>query len=214
MAREDNGDGDVGAAVNGDHVDHLVAQWRHARPDLDVSPMGVIARISRLCRILERRIEEVYAEHGLNQAQFGVLAALRRAGPPYRLSPTALYESLLISSGAMTNRLDRLTAAGLVRRVPDPRDGRSLLVALTPKGRRLIDRVLTLHYDNERRLLESLSDEEREALTGILRRLLIDFEDHLPPDTGRPAAPTGRSSRRRPAGSARSRTTTRARPGT
>ena len=83
------------ASPNGDHVDHLVEQWRLARPDLDVSPMGVIARISRLSRILERQIEEVYGAYGLNQAQFGVLAALRRAGPPFCLSPTALYNSLL-----------------------------------------------------------------------------------------------------------------------
>lgn len=197
---------------NGDHVDHLIEQWRRQRPDLDVSPMGVIARISRLCRILERRIEDAYARYGLNQAQFGVLAALRRAGPPYCLSPTALYNSLLISSGAMTNRLERLTSAGYVRRVPDPSDGRSVLVALTPSGKRLIDRVLTLHYENERRLLASLSPRERTTLANLLRGLLIEFEDDMPPMLARPAGPvdgaaTGRSSRRPRAGSAPSRTT-------
>jgi DNA-binding MarR family transcriptional regulator len=203
------------ASQNGDHVDHLVEQWRTARPDLDVSPMGVIARISRLSRILERQIEEVYGAYGLNQAQFGVLAALRRAGPPFCLSPTALYNSLLISSGAMTNRLDRLTAAGLVRRVPDPSDGRSMLVALTPRGRRLIDRVVTIHYENEHRLLASLAPRERQQLSTILRKLLLEFEDHAPPvPARRGAVATGRSSPRPPARSARSRTRPPATPGT
>ena len=193
---------------HGDHVDHLVEQWRHARPDIDTSPMEVIARISRLCRILERRLEAVYSEYGLNQAQFGVLAALRRAGPPYCLSPTALYNSLLISSGAMTNRLDRLTAAGYVRRVPDANDGRSLLVALTPEGKRVIDRLLVQHYKNEHRLLAALSPEDRKTLASTLRRLLIEFEEDLLPGAGRStnsskAAPTERSSRRPRARSAR-----------
>lgn len=193
----------------GDHVDHLIEQWHRERPDLDVSPMAVIARISRLCRILERRIEDAYTEYGLNQAQFGVLAALRRAGPPYTLSPTALYNSQLISSGAMTNRMERLTSAGYVRRVRDENDGRSMLVALTPKGKRLIDRVLTLHYENEHRLLASLSTRDREALARILRGLLIEFEDNVPPGATRSARNSQnglseRSSPRPRAGSGRS----------
>ena len=191
---------------DGDHVDHLIEQWRRVRPDLDVSPMEVIARISRLCRILEREVDSIYAEFGLNHAQFGVLAALRRAGPPYRLSPTELYSSLLITSGAVTNRLERLTAAGLVRRLPDPTDGRSLLVVLTPKGHRLIERVLALHYDRERELLAPLSGREREALADNLRSLLLALEDGrpLPAAPGRGVA-TERSSRRRRGRSAPSR---------
>ena len=125
----------------GDHVDHLLAQWHAEMPDLDPSPMAVIARVSRLGRIFDRRVEELYAKYGLNQSQFGVLAALRRAGPPYCLSPTELYNSLLISSGAMTNRLERLAAAGYIDRIPDPEDGRSILVALTPAGKQLIERL-------------------------------------------------------------------------
>lgn len=189
--------------VDQDHVEHLLEQWRRERPDIDASPMGVIARISRLARILDRRVEEGYAEFGLNTAQFGVLAALRRAGPPYCLSPTSLYNSLLISSGAMTNRLERLTAAGYVRRVPDPSDGRSVLVALTPKGKRLIDRVVTRHYEEERQLLASLSAEQQRQLADVLRSLLIAFDDHVPPGRARsgPAASNGRSSRRPRAGS-------------
>src|SRR5581483_12239226 len=172
--------------IDGDHVDHLLAQWHAEMPDLDPSPMAVISRISRLGRIFERRLEEVFAEFGLNQSQFGVLAALRRAGPPFCLSPTELYNSLLISSGAMTNRLERLESAGYIDRVPDPEDGRSMLVALTPAGKKLIERVLEPHYQNGRRLLSALSDEERAQLAGLLRRLLLEFEDHVPPASTRP----------------------------
>jgi len=155
-------------------------------------------------------------EHGLNHAQFGVLAALRRSGPPYRLSPTELYSSLLITSGAVTNRLERLTAAGLVRRVPDPADGRSLLVALTPKGLRLIDRLVELHYAREAELLESLGARDREQLVRLLRGLLIAVERGDGGGGGgtvdaKPAtAATARSSRRRREGSGPSRTTRRA----
>ncbi len=199
-----------------DHVDHLIEQWGRVLPDLDVSPMAVIARISRLCRILERDVDQIYAEYGLNHAQFGVLAALRRSGPPYRLSPTELYSSLLITSGAVTNRLERLTAAGLVRRVPDPADGRSLLVALTPKGLRLIDRLVELHYAREAELLESLGARDREQLVRLLRGLLIAVERGDGDGGGgtvdaKPAtAATARSSRRRREGSGPSRTTRRA----
>jgi len=180
--------------VKEDHVDHLIEQWHRERPDLDVSPMEVIARISRLCRILERRIEEEYANDGINQAQFGVLAALRRAGPPYCLSPTDLYESLLISSGAITHRLGRLLADGYVSRIADPHDGRGALVILTPSGKRLIDRVLTKHYENERELLAPLNGDDRSALANLLRRLLLDLEDHVPPEPARAA--TERSNHR------------------
>jgi DNA-binding MarR family transcriptional regulator len=203
-----------------DHVDHLIEQWGRVLPELDVSPMAVIARISRLCRILERDVDQIYAEHGLNHAQFGVLAALRRSGPPYRLSPTELYNSLLITSGAVTNRLDRLTTAGLVRRVPDPGDGRSLLVALTPKGLRLIDRLLELHYAREAELLESLGARDREQLVRLLRGFLIgvervDGDGSAGTADGKPAtAATGRSSRRRREGSGPSRRKTQARRGT
>jgi DNA-binding MarR family transcriptional regulator len=184
---------------NGDHVDHLIEQWGRVLPDLDVSPMEVVARISRLCRMLERELVAIYTEFGLNHAQFGVLAALLRSGPPYQLSPTALYSSLLITSGAATNRIERLTTAGLVRRVPDPNDGRSHLVALTPKGRRLSDRVVALHYERERELLAPLAPAERETLAGLLRNLLLAFETgELQRDnraSGRRAV-TARSSRR------------------
>jgi DNA-binding MarR family transcriptional regulator len=181
----------------GDHVDHLVAQWARELPELDVSPMHIVARISRLSRILERRIEAVYEPYGLNQAQFGVLAALRRAGKPYCLSPTDLYNSLLISSGAMTNRLERLTAAGYVRRVSNPSDGRGLLVALTPKGKRLIDHLLELHYENERALLSSMDARSRKSLTQLLRALLLEFEHNDVPEVRRSDGRSTRGSIRR-----------------
>jgi DNA-binding MarR family transcriptional regulator len=186
--------------TRGDHVDHLLAQWHAAMPDLDATPMAVVARLSRLGRILDKRVEEVYARYGLNQSQFAVLAALRRAGEPYCLSPTQLYNGLLISSGAMTNRLERLAALGYIERVPDPGDGRSMLVALTKKGKRLIERVLRPHYDNERLLLSALDEDEQRQLANLLRRLLIEFEDDEPPAPARPLSGSvnGRSSRRRP----------------
>jgi DNA-binding MarR family transcriptional regulator len=168
-----------------DHVDHILDQWSHQRPDLDVSPMGIIGRMSRLSRFLEHSIAELLARHGLNESRFAVLAALRRAGPPHCLSPTDLYNSLLVSSGAMTNRLRRLEDAGLVRRMPDPRDGRSLLVTLTRKGHRLIDQAVEAHTANEHRLLAALTPTDREILTDLLRRLLLQFEDHLQPSASR-----------------------------
>lgn len=198
-----------------DRVDHLIEQWAHERPELDMSPMGIIARMSRLSRFLERAVGEVLASHGLNESQFGVLAALRRAGRPHTLSPTQLYSSLLISSGAMTNRLERLTALGYVKRVPEPSDRRSLLVALTPKGLEVVDRAVEAHADNERRLLASLDRNEKRELAGLLRKMLLSFEVEDPPGAGAGASsdgktsaggantPTGRSSRRPRAGAAR-----------
>ncbi len=194
-----------------DHVDQILEQWRRERPDLDLSAMAVIGRISRASRILEQGIEAVLARHGINESQFGVLAALRRAGPPHRLTPTALYNSLLISSGAMTNRLDRLTEAGLVSRTPDPNDRRSVLVALTPKGRRVVDEAVTAHTENEHRLLASISGRQRQVLADLLRELLISLEDGerspeagagRPRDASRPAV-TRRSTRHPRAGGGR-----------
>ena len=162
--------------MNRDYVDTILDQWATERPDLDVSPMGVIGRISRVSRVLERRIEQVFATYGLSRGGFDVLAALRRSGAPYQLSPTDLYNSLLISSGAMTNRVDRLEERKLVSRVPDPTDRRGVLVALTPKGRRLIDKVIEAHLNNEHRLLEHLTSAEGKELAFLLRKLLISVD--------------------------------------
>jgi DNA-binding MarR family transcriptional regulator len=159
-----------------DSIDRIADQWASERPELDVSPIDVIGRISRLSRLLEKSIEETFASFGLGRGGFDVLAALRRAGEPYRLSPTELYNSLLISSGAMTNRIDRLEEIGLVQRTPDPDDRRGVSVGLTPEGKKLIDLAVEQHYANERRLLRGLSADERETLSQLLRKLLTDCE--------------------------------------
>lgn len=170
-----------------DYVDLILEEWARERPDLDVSGLGVIGRVSRLSRYLERAIQSSFTPLGLNSAGFYVLAALRRGGPPYRMSPTELYGSLLVSSGAMTNRLDRLEEAGLVTRIPDPDDGRSSVVALTEKGHTVADQVIRLHAANEIRLLSSLTSRQRADLARLLRKLLLAYDDR--PRQSRAPAP-------------------------
>ena len=159
-----------------DAVDLILEQWARERPDLDASPIGVVGRVSRLSRHLERRLEPVFAEHGLDGGLFDVLATLRRSGPPFRLSPTQLYSTTMLSSGAMTSRLDRLERAGLVARSPDPADRRGIVVELTPAGRRLIDRAFAAHVENEAGLVGALTAREHAELTALLRKLLLSFE--------------------------------------
>lgn len=159
-----------------DRVDDILAQWRRERPDLDPSPMGVIGRISRAERSLGRALEALFATFGLNRGEFDVLATLRRSGPPYRLTPTALFTELMLSSGAMTNRLDRLEQAGLIERTPDPADRRGTLVGLTPQGRELVDAAVAAHLANEQHLLHALSPAEQEQLAQLLRTLLCSLE--------------------------------------
>lgn len=159
-----------------DHVDAILAQWRRERPDLDPAPMGVIGRIRRIERLLGRALDATFAQFGLNSGEFDVLATLRRSGAPYQLTPTALFTSLMLSSGAMTNRLDRLEQAGLIARAPDPSDRRGTLVGLTPRGLELIDAAVAAHLANEARLLAALLPGERDQLAGLLRRLLCALE--------------------------------------
>jgi DNA-binding MarR family transcriptional regulator len=159
-----------------DHIDRVRAEWAAERPELDTAPVEVVGRIGRLARLLDRRLDAVFAEHGLRRDTFDVLAALRRSGPPYELSPSDLYTRLMRTSGAVTNRLQRLEREGLVERVPDPRDGRGLLVRLTARGRRLVDRAAPPHLDNERELLGALSPAEQRTLARLLRKLLLSIE--------------------------------------
>ncbi|MFZ5807654.1 MAG: MarR family winged helix-turn-helix transcriptional regulator [Chloroflexota bacterium] len=159
-----------------DAVDKILEQWQRERPDLDASPMGVIGRLSRLSQHIDHAIQAALAPLGITSGEFDVLATLRRAGAPYQLNPTLLYQALMLSSGAMTNRLDRLEQAGYVRRLPDPRDRRGTLVQLTEEGVQLIDRAVDVHIQNEQRLLADLSDEEREKLTCIFSHWLQRFE--------------------------------------
>jgi DNA-binding MarR family transcriptional regulator len=159
-----------------DAVDTIEAQWRQERPDLDPSPMAVIGRITRLASLLDEELDTAFAEYGLASCDFDVLATLRRNGPPYRLTPTELSRSTMVTTGGMTKRIDRLEASGLIRREPDPGDRRGKLIALTDEGRELIDRAVEGHLVNEERLLAGLSRSDRKQLADLLRGMLLAFD--------------------------------------
>lgn len=162
-----------------DQVDAILEQWFRERPDLDPSPMGVIGRISRASRYIDQFLQQNFAQFGLNGGEFDVLATLRRSGAPYQLTPTALFSSLMLSSGAMTNRLDRLENAGYIERQPHPNDRRGTLVTLTTQGLELIDSVVAAHIATEQKILTSLTPEEQQVLAGLLRKLLLSFGDDV-----------------------------------
>lgn len=159
-----------------DPVDRILAQWQRERPDLDASPMAIVGRMTRLAKHLERAIQETFSEFGLNIGEFDVLATLRRAGQPYQLSPTALFNALMVSSGTMTHRIDLLENAGFVKRIPAPGDRRGTLIVLTETGFELIEKAVEAHIANEHRLLSILDKSERESFTLLLRKLLLSFE--------------------------------------
>lgn len=159
-----------------DEVDRLIAAWRAERPDLDTEPLHVLSRVLRLARHLDRARRATFTAHGIESGEFDVLTALRRAGPPYRLSPGRLLHATLVTSGTMTNRIDRLEAAGLVHRGPDPHDKRGVLVHLTDPGRERIDAAFADLLERERLLLAGLSNDDRATLAGLLRTLLLRFE--------------------------------------
>jgi DNA-binding MarR family transcriptional regulator len=160
-----------------DRIDRILAQWKRERPDLELLPMGLIGRIQRAAAALRPRLDATHDVSGLQGESFDVLASLRRAGTPYQLSPTQLYREMMLTSGAMTNRIDRLEEAGLVVRRPDPNDRRGMLVRLAPKGKALIDAATTKHVANEERLLSALSIREQQQLTELLRKLLVALDD-------------------------------------
>lgn len=159
-----------------DAVDKILAQWRRERPDLDVSAMGVLGRLARLNAHLRRDIDGNFARHGLTAANFDILATLRRAGEPFALSPGDLLATAMITSGTMTARIDQLEKMHLVERVPNPQDGRGVIVRLTPAGRALVDAAVTSHVATQARLVAPLTAEERATLDGLLRRFLGHFE--------------------------------------
>lgn len=163
--------------MNQDNVDFILKQWAQERPDLDPSPMGVVGRISRASRHIEQYLQQNFVRFGLNGGEFDVLATLRRSGPPYQLTPTALFSALMLSSGAMTNRLDRLEKAGYIERQPDPNDRRGTLVTLTTQGLELIDQAVAAHIAHEQQLLTPLTPEEQKMLAELLRKLLLSFGD-------------------------------------
>ncbi len=160
-----------------DEVDRLVAAWRRERPDLDVAPIEVLSRVSRLARHLDRGRRQAFGAHGLQPWEFDVLAALRRAGPPYQLSPGRLLRETLVTSGTMTNRVDRLVVRRLVRRSPATNDRRGVIVQLTADGRARVDAAFAALLERERELLAGLDDVNRTRLAGLLRVLLVPFDE-------------------------------------
>lgn len=159
-----------------DEVDNLVAAWRRERPELDLSPLEVLSRITRLARHLDIARRTAFTEQGMEGWSFDVLTALRRSGAPYQLSAGALVQQTLVTSGTMTNRIDRLEELGWVTRLPDPSDGRSVLVKLLPAGQRAVDAALDDLLERETELLQGLNAKERGQLADLLRRLLAPID--------------------------------------
>jgi DNA-binding MarR family transcriptional regulator len=156
-----------------DRADVAIEQWARERPDLPSLPMAVLGRLSDAAeRVMRDHMNPLFADSGLQPGEFDVLATLRRSGKPYMLSPTQLYEALMISSGGMTARLDRLERAGFIERRPDPSDRRGKLIALTEGGKRVIDETLSRHVVNEQRILASLTQAEQERLNALLKKLI------------------------------------------
>jgi len=160
-----------------DRVDAGRAAWARERPDLDPRWIALLGRLNDAAELVMRdHLDPLYARFNLQRGEFAVLATLRRSGEPYAASPTALYEASMISSGAMTNRLDHLERAGLIIRQPDPNDRRGKFVVLTAKGKAVIDEAITAHVENEKLILASLSAAEQKTLASLLRKLV----DNLP----------------------------------
>lgn len=166
-----------------DEVDRIVAAWRDVRPDIDVTPMQILSRVTRLSRQLDRKRKAVFASHGLETWAFDVLSSLRRAGDPYQMSPSALTVELLVTSGTMTNRIDRLASAGWVSRQRDPGDRRGVLVQLTEEGRRKVDDALSDFLALEAQMLQALDESECASLAASLRHLVASVEA-VDPATG------------------------------
>jgi DNA-binding MarR family transcriptional regulator len=160
-----------------DEVDRIVEDWSRERPDVDFAPLQVLSRVARLGKHLDRARRQAFAASGLEPWEFDVLAALRRAGAPYQLSPKALLQQTLVSSGTMTNRIDRLVGRRLVERRTDPHDGRGVLVVMTNRGAEAVDAAISELLTGEAELLEGLSKADQERLAGLLRKLSLDFDE-------------------------------------
>jgi DNA-binding MarR family transcriptional regulator len=158
-----------------DEVDELVEAWARERGDLDLAPVAVFSRISRLARHLDLARRQAFTDHGIESWEFDVLAALRRAGAPYELSPGRLLRETLVTSGTMTNRVDRLAARGFVERYPDPEDRRGVIVRLTAEGKTAVDAAFEALLEAEKSLLAELPAKEQKRLAGLLRSLLAPF---------------------------------------
>jgi DNA-binding MarR family transcriptional regulator len=159
-----------------DRIDDILEQWQRESPLLDLSALAVTGRVMRIARLLEKHRESILASYGLTVWSFDMLATLRRQGPPYQLKPTDLYDLLMLSSGAMTNRIDRLEKEGLVARLRDPDDRRSVSVQLTPKGLELTDMVMPVLFERENQFLEQFTQTETQTFTKLLRQFLLGFD--------------------------------------
>jgi DNA-binding MarR family transcriptional regulator len=181
---EERGAGSLGTEwtlmETGDQVDLFIQQWSRERSDLDPSPLAIVGRVLMLAKWLEQSADRALARFGLSLWQFDVLAALRRSGAPFRLSPTRLMQLVTLTSGAMTNRIDRLEELGMVTREPDPKDRRGVLIRLTPKGQRLVDEVVAVRLEDARRNLAGFSRAEQKDLAGFLRKLMLTVQDGHP----------------------------------
>lgn len=159
-----------------DHVDGVLAQWHMVRPEGDASPMAIFTRVYRLSKYLNRRIAAVFRKHGLHDGEFDLLATLYRSGQPQGLTPNALRHAAVLSSGAMTNRLDRLEEAGLIQRVPNPDDRRSLLIRLSDQGQTVLLGCLDEYLATLHRMQAPLDQQQKQALANGLRTLLLALE--------------------------------------
>ncbi|MBT2493576.1 MarR family transcriptional regulator [Streptomyces sp. ISL-96] len=160
------------AAKDKDPVDAITAQWAEVRPDLDTAPMAVFGRIYRIARAMGDRIEKAYAQFGISRGEFDVLATLRRSGEPYTLSPRQLSATLMLTTGGMTGRLDKLERAGLLRRSPDPHDRRGLRVTLSERGLAIVDEAVVAGLEIQHEALEGFGEGQVEQLQELLRQLL------------------------------------------
>ncbi|HET7850701.1 MAG TPA: MarR family transcriptional regulator [Pseudolabrys sp.] len=193
-----------------DSIDHFLRQWRAARPDLDPEAFGVFGRIHRLSGHLVRRTEQLLGELGLGWESFSLIVTLRRAGPPFALRPTDLLHESLLSSGAVTNRIDRVERLGLVRRAPDPNDRRGVIVKLTPAGRLLADRAIKRHFQAMDDMLSFFPSAERRTLARLLGKLLTSMEHSASVSKTAQRKPVrSRNTARRPKSSRASRPTAR-----
>ena len=162
---------DYDQVMQQDQLDEIVAQWARQRPAVDVSGMEIIGRIGRLNKVVRPQLDIVFARHDLESWEFDVLATLLRTGEPHRLTPGELLDSMMITSGAMTNRIDRLERRGFVERMKNPDDLRQVLVTLTPEGMRTVDAALVDHAENEKTIVSVLSAKQQEKLIKLLRTL-------------------------------------------
>jgi DNA-binding MarR family transcriptional regulator len=182
---------------DGDHVDRVRELWAREIPELDTTPLAVIARLGRVQAYVETGLQTLFSEYGLTRQGWDVVVSLRRIGSPYRLTPTALHQALMRTSGAITHTLHQLEHAGLIERLPHEHDARSLLVGLTAAGKAVVDEVAPRHLANERRMLEPLSSDEQATLATLLRKMLLAFERDQP--VPRSLRPSSRFTRPRPA---------------